>query len=305
MSKRVIITGATGWLGQEFLFRQFLKDGDRFIDNFILVGGTSRTIKLFDRFQVKVYSLEEINNFDEIDGIIHLAFVLRHRVNEFGVQEFLKLNEGISQKVANIVNLLQPNWIVNVSSGAIFDRQTGEYAVVPKLNPYGFSKRQEEIVLTDAAMISNIPLVIGRLWGASGYKMPPNSAYALSDFVESALTKKQITINSDFEVFRRYCDAGEFLEVLVTEARAGNSLVINSGGPLHEIGEIAKMIADTIGDIAITRPAIKNLEADDYYPRESHYESLAAANKIGLATMREQVKRTIEGHVNFSKRFNG
>ena len=300
MSKRVIITGATGWLGQEFLFREFLKDGDRFIDNFILVGGTSRTIKLFDRFQVKVYSLEEVKNFEEIDGIIHLAFVLRHRVNEFGVEEFLKLNEGITQKVANIVKLFKPNWIVNVSSGAIFDRQTGAYAEVPQVNPYGFGKRNEELVLTDVAMISNIPLVIGRLWGASGYKMPPNSAYALSDFVESALSKKKITINSDFEVFRRYCDAGEFLEVLVTEARAGNSLVMNSGGPLHEIGEIAKMIADTIGDISIIRPTVKNLQADDYYPRESLYESLAAGHKIRLATMPEQIKRTVEGHFYFS-----
>jgi nucleoside-diphosphate-sugar epimerase len=36
MNRKVLITGATGWLGQEYLYREFLKRGDGFLNDFIL-----------------------------------------------------------------------------------------------------------------------------------------------------------------------------------------------------------------------------------------------------------------------------
>lgn len=299
MVKKVLITGATGWLGQEYLYREYSKYGASFLNNFILVGSSARTIKLFGIFPVQVYSLEDVNEFKNIQGIIHLAFVLRHRVQEFGTQDFLYHNEIITNKVVEIVKKVEPNWMVNVSSGAIFDRPTGEYEKDPQANPYGYGKRQEELALLEIASVQNIPLVIGRLWGASGFKMPVNPAYALSDFVQSALTNGEINIYSNFEVFRRYCDAGEFLDVLVSEASSGHSLVMNSGGPLHEIEDIAQMIVSTIGKGKINRPLLENKQIDDYYPRESTYEKLAKKNGIELASMPIQIQRTVNGHLEF------
>lgn len=296
MTKKIIITGATGWLGQEYLYSQYKKYGKNFIDDYILVGNMARSINLFGEIPVQVYSLDNLNPLDEIEGIIHLAYVLRHRVKEFGVQEFLKRNEQITKKIVEIVLIHKPKWIVNVSSGAIFERETGEFETNPEKNPYGYGKRQEELALLEVASKFEIPLVIGRLWGASGYKMPPNPAYAFSDFVGSAILKGQITIQSDFKVFRRYCDAGEFLEVLVSEACLGNSLILNSGGPLHEIEEIAEMIKALVGNVTIHRPLIENRPVDDYYPRESNFESIAFKNGIELASMRIQVQRTVDGH---------
>ena len=129
--------------------------------------------------------------------------------------------------------------------------------------------------------------------------MPPNPAYALSDFIGSALRESEIRIQSDFEVYRRYCDAGEFLELLVREAASGNSLILNSGGPLHEIGDIAEMIGGLIGSITIRRPSIAGKQIDDYYPRESSFEDLATKHGINLASMQTQVLRTVMGHRNF------
>jgi nucleoside-diphosphate-sugar epimerase len=256
-------------------------------------------VKLFGQFPVQVYSLEDISQFKNIEGIIHLAFVLRHRVQEFGTQDFLKHNEFILSKVVEIVKGVEPKWIVNVSSGAIFDRQTGDFETDPQVNPYGYGKRQEELVLGEITSSNSIPLVIGRLWGASGFKMPPNRAYALSDFVQSALANRVINIHSNFEVFRRYCDAGEFLDVLVCEAQLGNSLVINSGGPLHEIEDIAQMIVAFLGQGTINRPILEKKQADDYYPRESTYENLANKNGIQLAPMPIQIQRTVNGHLKY------
>jgi nucleoside-diphosphate-sugar epimerase len=301
MVRKVLITGATGWLGQEYLYRQYSKRGADFLNDFILVGSTSRIINLFNLFPVQVYSLEDTDYFNNIEGVVHLAFVLRHRVQEFGTQDFMMHNKIITNKVVEIVKKVEPSWIVNVSSGAIFDRRTGEYEKDPLANPYGYGKRQEEIALSEIAAKYNISLVIGRLWGASGFKMPPNHAYALSDFIESALTNCEINIHSNFEVFRRYCDAGEFLDVLVSEASSGNSMIINSGGPLHEIEEIAQMILANIGYGTINRPLLGSKEIDDYYPRESTYEKLAKKNGIKLASMPIQVQRTVNGHLEYLK----
>ncbi len=299
MTKKIVLTGATGWLGQEYLFRQFQKVGESFLDNFILVAGSTRTIKLFGLFPTKVYSLEDVSSIQDIEGVIHLAFILRHRVKEFGVDNFLRKNEHITASIVELVKSGNPKWVVNVSSGAIFDRRTGKYETDQFANPYGYGKYQEELALTEVTTICNIPIVIGRLWGASGFKMPPNSAYALSDFVESALTKTEINIHSDFEVYRRYCDAGEFLDVLVSEAIAGNSHVLNSGGPLHEIGEIAEIISALVGNVTINRPRLTDKPVDDYFPRESMYEELALKNGLDLASMPMQIQRTVNGHRDF------
>jgi nucleoside-diphosphate-sugar epimerase len=296
MSEKVVITGATGWLGQEFLFREYLKFGDKFLDNYILVGNQSRTINLFQKFSTKVYSLADFSYNGKVSGIIHLAFILRHRVVEFGIEDFLQQNKAITNCVIKLIKLNRPNWIVNISSGAIFDRATGELETNATQNPYGFGKYMEELALREIALKNDIPVVIGRLWGASGIKMPPNSAYALSDFVSSAILRKKITISSNFEVFRRYCDGGEFLDVLVHEAKTGNSVVLNSGGPLHEIGEIAGMISRFIGGVSIERPPLLGPKVDDYFPRESTYESLALKHGISLASMKTQIQRTLDGH---------
>lgn len=299
MTGKVIITGATGWLGQEYLYRRYLMHSKEGLGNFILLGSKSRTINLFGLIPTKVWSLDEIDIREKIDGVIHLAFVLRHRVKEFGTDKFLELNSSIVEKTVRLIDQVKPDWITCVSSGAIFDRTTGEYERNPKANPYGFGKFQEELALSSIAASNNTTLVIGRLWGASGFCMPPNSAYALSDFIESALHKGEIQINSNFEVYRRYCDAGEFLELLTKEASSGNSAILNSGGPLHEIGEIAEMIQGFIENTAIRRPIIIGEQIDDYYPRETSYEDLAIKHGIQLASMQTQIRRTVLGHRNF------
>jgi nucleoside-diphosphate-sugar epimerase len=165
-----------------------------------------------------------------------------------------------------------------------------------KKNPYGFCKRLEELLLMDAARSVGANIVIGRLWGASGGQMPPNEAYALSDFIESARLQNKIQIRSGGEVFRRYVDAGEFMEVLIRLAISGESHTIDSGGDIVEIGELSHLVAEHFPGTLVNRSKIP-IETDDYYPKTGEFNELAKDLGVGLSAIKEQVARTVKGHI--------
>ena len=183
-----------------------------------------------------------------------------------------------------------------VSSGAILDRESGEIERDVEKNPYGFCKRIEELLLADAAKSVGANIVIGRLWGASGEQMPPNAEYALSDFIESARLKNEIQIKSGGEVFRRYLDAGEFMEVLVKLAVSGESRVLDSGGEVIEIGELSQLVGGHFPGVLVSRSKTLT-DIDDYYPRAQDFNELAKELGVELSTIKEQVARTVNGHI--------
>jgi nucleoside-diphosphate-sugar epimerase len=125
--------------------------------------------------------------------------------------------------------------------------------------------------------------------------MPIKRAYAISDFIESAKEKNAISINSGGDVIRRYCDAGDFMEVLIRAALKRETTTIDSGGSIIEVGELAKLISARLGQIPITRSETPT-PLDDYYPRGSEFEELAKSVGVQLHGIDEQVLRTLKSH---------
>ena len=126
--------------------------------------------------------------------------------------------------------------------------------------------------------------------------MPPNPEYALSDFIESARLKNEIQIKSGGKVFRRYLDAGEFMEVLAKLAISGESRVLDSGGEVIEIGELSQLVVGHFPGTSVSRS--KSLtDIDDYYPKEQDFNDLAKELGVELSSIKEQVSRTVNGHI--------
>jgi nucleoside-diphosphate-sugar epimerase len=231
-----------------------------------------------------------------LEGFIQLAFLTRDKVESIGHKDFISTNLSLISKACQIIESSKPKWVVTVSSGAILDRSSGDLESSIENNPYGFCKRIEELLITQSAQKVGANVVIGRLWGASGQFMPPNSAYALSDFIISAHKEKKINIKSGGKVFRRYLDAGEFMEVLIKAAMSGKSLTINSGGPRVEIAELASLVAQHFTEIVIERSPAE-MTVDDYYSRGDDFEKLASVLGITLSDIKTQVSQTIQGHL--------
>lgn len=291
MNKRIIITGASGWLGKETI--SILNNANYELQ---LFASKKKIINLLENVNFEANSLDEVDLNENCEGFIHLAHLTKEKIPNLGAQEFINKNLLLTSKAAQIIQKTKPKWVVLVSSGAIFDPTNNEIDSNIVTNPYGFGKRVEELIVKNACEIVGANLVIGRLWGASGRYMVPNSAYALSDFIQSAITHKQISIKSPYDVFRKYVNAGQFMEVLVKSAQNGRNLTISSGGFLAEIGEIAKLVSEKINQAKIDRPDYDGSQANTYYPKDEEFNALASEMGINLLGIKDQIELTISGH---------
>jgi nucleoside-diphosphate-sugar epimerase len=292
LKNNIAISGASGWLGCETI--SVLED----LDSYQMELFTSNGRELFFGNGKNRLTRNFLNSNPplSLDGFIQLAFLTRDKVETVGPQKFIATNLALISKACEFIETSKPKWVVIVSSGAILDRSTGDLESNIQNNPYGFCKRVEEILVTQSAHKVGANVVIGRLWGASGKFMPPNSAYALSDFIISAHSQKKITIESGGQVIRRYVDGSEFMEVLIKAAMTGESVTINSGGPRVEIGELAILVAKHFSETVIERSPVE-MTTDDYYPMGDDYEKLASVLGITLSDLKTQVSRTVQGHL--------
>ena len=293
MPKPIAISGATGWLGRETVAKL---SHSMPIENLILFSSDGRNTvnNSGNSLPTENFSLAEVSK--SLEGFIHLAFLTRDKVSTIGFAEFVSKNISLISKACQIIETSKPKWVVLVSSGAILDRNSGEEETDIMKNPYGFCKRIEEALVLQSAQKVGANVVIGRLWGATGEFMLHNPAYAISDFIQTAHTKRKIEIKSGGLVFRRYVDAGEFMETLIRAAILGEHTILNSGGAKIEIGELAKLVSNEFSGVEISRPKQQD-GIDDYFPSGDEFERLALKVGVKLSDLTTQVSRTVKGHI--------
>jgi nucleoside-diphosphate-sugar epimerase len=298
-SSKVLITGATGWLGRETVARVIEGKFEGITQSDLLLASSNgRDLELDSLGVLPTVALETLSHREStntIEGLVHLAFITKDKTTQYSFSEFVAKNIELISAACEIIERDKPKWVVVVSSGAIIDRPTLEIENNVVRNPYGFCKRIEEALIAESAHKVGANIVIGRLWGGTGLYMPIKRAYAISDFIESAKEKNAISINSGGDVIRRYCDAGDFMEVLIRAALKRETTTIDSGGSIIEVGELAKLISARLGQIPITRSETPT-PLDDYYPRGSEFEELAKSVGVQLHGIDEQVLRTLKSH---------
>ena len=298
-TSKVLVTGATGWLGRETVARVLEGKFEGITQSDLLLASSNgRDLELDSLGVYPTVALENLSHRDStnsIEGLVHLAFITKDKTTQYSFSEYVAKNIELISAACEIIERDKPKWVVVVSSGAIIDRATLEIENNVVRNPYGFCKRIEEALIAESARKVGANIVIGRLWGGTGLYMPVKRAYAISDFIESAKESGAIRINSGGEVIRRYCDAGDFMEVLVRSAIQGDTTTLDSGGSIIEVGDLAKLISARLGKISISRSEVPTA-VDDYYPRGSEFEELAKSVGVQLHGIDEQVLRTLKSH---------
>ena len=298
-TSKVLVTGATGWLGRETVARVLEGKFEGITQSDLLLASSNgRDLELDSLGVYPTVALENLSHREStnsIEGLVHLAFITKDKTTQYSFSEYVAKNIELISAACEIIERDKPKWVVVVSSGAIIDRATLEIENNVAGNPYGFCKRIEEALIAESARKVGANIVIGRLWGGTGLYMPVKRAYAISDFIESAKESGAIKINSGGDVIRRYCDAGDFMEVLVRSAIQGDTTTLDSGGSIIEVGELAKLISARLGEISISRSEIPTA-VDDYYPRGLEFEELAKSVGVQLHGIDEQVLRTLKSH---------
>jgi UDP-glucuronate decarboxylase len=288
--KKIVITGAGGWLGTELLELLLEEHGSASVaENVICLGSYARSKTLSDGTKVEIRPLDSELAESCIQGFVHLAFQTRDKVEVLGLEKYTFTN-------IRHIEQLNPQWICTVSSGAVFSGRSPVLENNLAENPYGFTKRIEESILADVAHRLGANFAIGRLWGAMGRHMPINRAYAISDFIMQGLETGRISINSGHKVWRKYCDAQDFMNILICSAQSEPGSLFDSGGTLIEIGALAQMVSSELGlEGVVSRPTLMGAD-DRYFPDSSEYEQLSHKFAIQSAPIESLVKQTLESH---------
>jgi nucleoside-diphosphate-sugar epimerase len=295
---KLVITGAGGWLGTELLELLLATYGsERLRKNVVCLGSRARSKQLSDGTELPIREFVEPLQIDHVGGFVHLAFLTRDKVSTYGTADFSFRNLAITSRTIELIEQIQPQWIATVSSGAVLSRPGGPLENKLLSNPYGFTKRVEETMLTQVAQNIGANISIGRLWGAMGAYMPINREYAVSDFLVQAQSAKSISIRANHEVWRRYCDAGEFMNVLVTSAETSEKTLFDSGGELIEIGDLASKIADFVDlETTVDRPVIEGVP-DRYFPSSYRYNQLCDSLGISQLLFDDVLRFTNKSHL--------
>lgn len=295
---KLVITGAGGWLGTELLELLLSQHGSECLKESVVCMGTrKRQIVLSDGTSLEILPLFESLEIKDVSGFVHLAFLTRDKVTQYGTEQYTFTNLSITSRAIELIETLNPQWIATVSSGAVLSSPGGPLENNLQSNPYGFTKRVEETMLSDTANRIGAHLSIGRLWGAMGKFMPVNQAYAVSDFIIQATNSNEIKIKSGNKVWRRYCDASVFMDVLTSSAEKLELTRFDSGGSLIEIGSLAELISD-LSNVKITISRAPSVGDDDnYYPDNHYFDELAQLSHISQNHISDLLSSTFKSHL--------
>lgn len=298
---KIVITGATGWLGQS---------ATRAIKNLglissthelMLFGSNSRVHEDFTYGDVHIKDLGNwSNDVDSASLFIHFAFKTRDYVEKMASTSYLNENRTILENSIALLKKMKPKSVILVSSGVVsrYEMTSGRSDV----GLYTEMKILEEGLFTAACAEIGAALFVLRLWGATGESMTEPRKYAIGDLISQALYSEQIKVTSANKVYRRYTDATQLMEVSILAALDGRGEVVDSGGEIIEMGALASRVGDLLAPRkSIVRDELKGLIPDIYLSASVRMEELAGQYSVQFFGIDEQIRQTTLAVIRDSK----
>ncbi len=283
------ISGATGWLGLELL-KIFKASG---LSNFKidLISSKEREIKIDnDIFTTNVFRNTKLKS---PDIYFDFAFLTREKVDTLGIEKFNVINMDIINNSVKLIKLQQPKTVILASSGAIY----GEGRRNHEGNNYLYSmlKQIQEEKITEVCAKVGANLIIARIFNLSGRGISKINTFAISEMIVKAAKGHTLYINSNYLVFRRYCDVSQLLRLLIAANKNNFTGVIDSGGIKIELHQLAQTIINELGSQSeLVFPDIdNNAIPDEYFSKSQLYEDLILKySNEPLLSIKEQIQIT-------------
>lgn len=287
---KVLITGATGWLGHAALqaIRKILPEVK--LEDLHLYASRERSHldPSFGVVKINQFASSEYTP-KNIDLFIGLALKTRDYSMKMVEKEYLESNKALIEMHLELIKSTNPKKIILISSGVVSKYLEGS----SPLDPYTEIKLLEEKLFNEFAKQTNSKLIVLRLWGATGELMTEPLKYAIGDLIYQAETTNQIIINSRSEVFRRYTDATQIFEVLIHALQKNYCGTLNSGGVTVEIASLAQLIAKNYRKpLEIVRNLEIGSKPDLYIPTDSEFDDLANSVGVSLLSLEDQIALT-------------
>lgn len=287
--KRVLITGAAGFLGSHLCDR-FIKEGHRVIAMDNLITGDPRNIEhLFKLEQFEFYH-HDITKFINIPG--HLDYIM-HFASPASPIDYLKIPIQTLKVGAmgthNCLGLAKAKGarILVASTSEVYGDplvhpQTEEYwGNVNPVGPRGVydeAKRYMESITMAYHTFHGVETRIVRIFNTYGPRMRLNDGRALPAFIGQALRGEDLTVFGDGSQTRSFCFVDDLIEGIYRLLLSDYHLPVNIGNPneisLKDFAE--ETLALTGGKVKIT---YKPLPVDD--PKQRKPDITKAKNILG------------------------
>jgi UDP-glucuronate decarboxylase len=296
--ERIVITGASGWIGKatlELLYNT-LGPGD-FAKRVFAFGSAPRTIDfgaatVEQRPLVAMLALPSAPTF-----VLHLAFLTKDKAAGMDEEEYCRLNRALSRTVLEALDMIGVSALFVASSGAAQFADDADAS--PEMRLYGSLKKADEEAFARWAEDRGRRAVVARIFALSGPHINKHDTYALASFIRDALAGGPISIRSDHPVYRSYVSIRELMSLvfgLMLEEAAG-VVRFSTGGERLEMQRVAEIVSETLGPVAIERPPLKSGPIDEYVGDSAAYEELLSAYGIDHLPFAQQVIETAASFV--------
>ena len=217
-------------------------------------------------------------------AVLNFAFLTRERVEIDGLAQFQRMNAQLTEQFLQAVSLPSVRIGLTVSSGA---------AVTEPDAPYGAMKLAEERSALARASAGR-SIVVARAYSVSGPYVRRPRDYAFSDMIAQARSGV-IEIRATTPVFRRYVSVRDVLAVCLLRGFAGFTGVIETGGPLVEMGELAQIVRTVVNPSAtVTRPELTTTAPSTYTSDNHTWQEACASSGVVAMDLTSQIRQVAE-----------
>lgn len=233
--KNILFTGASGWLGREIMDVLNISNLVENNSNIIFCGSEEKII-LHKNQEYHQLSLKNFNEQSEFDLIIHCAFLTQDKMQTLGLNAYREINTEITRKVSRIFQNGSPKLLALSSGAANPYLRNGTKS--KSMIEYGLLKKEMEDSFLE---VSELRVLISRIWNVSGKNIQEPSKYAIGDFIQRALLRQDIILKSNGQSKRSYMPAHNLFSNVFASLLNNDLGITNSGGVECSILELAKL----------------------------------------------------------------
>lgn len=289
---RIVLTGASGWLGRATLDLLQNALGDEFVQRVFCFGSRQADVRLSETQTIKQRALADLSSLSSQPTLLlHFAFLTKDRAETMQEADYCAANRAIRQSVLDALDPIGAAAAFIASSGAA--TLADDALAKPAMRLYGKLKREDEEAFAAWAEDRDKKLAIARIFNLSGPHINKLSSYALSSFILDALAGGPVVVQAGHDVRRSYVAIRELMSLvfaLLLEQR-GEVTRFDSGGDDIELGALALMIAARTG-CAVERPFRNDSPADVYLGDNRNYQRLLGRYRIDGVSLAEQIDET-------------
>ncbi|HKX77857.1 MAG TPA: NAD(P)-dependent oxidoreductase [Novosphingobium sp.] len=291
---RIVLTGASGWLGRATLDLLQNALGDGFSERVVCFGSRYADLRLFESQTVTQRPIADLLTLPHHPTLLlHFAFLTKDRAETMPEADYRAANQAIRQRVLDALDPIGVEAGFIASSGAA--RFADDALAAPAMRLYGMLKREDEDAFATWAEARGRSMAIARIFNISGAHINKLTSYALSSFILAALAEGPVVVHARHDVRRGYVAVRELMSLvfaLLLEQRSGVTR-FDTGGDDIELGELAAMIASRMG-CSVERPSHRNGHADVYLGDDKFYQHLLDRHAIDRVPLAQQISETAD-----------